>query len=110
MFRKLSFLSRGCRSTPGNAYSHTANLPTNIVDFRGFDSSIMLIVSGGIPRPIADFPKGLTQAMLVGTMLVGRLGAVHLSGLGRLEPSFRIELLKLLNLRTVAHFKMPFDC
>ena len=52
----------------------TANLPTKIVDFRGFDSSIMLILRGGIPRPIWDFPESLSQAMLVGTMLVGRLG------------------------------------
>ena len=29
----------------------TANLPTNIVDFRGFDSSTILIIRGGIPRP-----------------------------------------------------------
>ena len=29
----------------------TANL-TNIVDFRGFDSSTILISRGGIPRPI----------------------------------------------------------
>ena len=28
------------------------NLPTNIVGFRGFDSSIILILRGGIPRPI----------------------------------------------------------
>ena len=32
--------------------SSTPNLPTNIVDFRGFDSSIILILRGGIPRPI----------------------------------------------------------
>ena len=30
----------------------TPNLPTNIVDFRGFDSSIMLCLRGGILRPI----------------------------------------------------------
>ena len=28
------------------------NPPTNIVDFRGFDSSTILILRGGIPRPI----------------------------------------------------------
>ena len=28
------------------------NLPTNIVDFRGFDSSTILDLRGGIPRPI----------------------------------------------------------
>ena len=52
----------------------TPNLPTNIVDFRGFDSSTILILKGGTLRPIGDFPEVLTRAMLVGTMLVGRLG------------------------------------
>ena len=41
----------------------TANLPTNIMDFRGFDSSMILILRGGIPRPIGNFPESLTQAM-----------------------------------------------
>ena len=36
--------------------SSTANLRTKIMDFRGFDSSIILILTGGIPRPIGDFP------------------------------------------------------
>ena len=36
--------------------SSTANLPTNMVDFGGFDSSIMLILRGGIPRPHGGFP------------------------------------------------------
>ena len=31
---------------------HTPNLLTNIVDFRGFDSSTILIIRGGIPRPM----------------------------------------------------------
>ena len=53
--------------------NNTANLP-NIVDFRGFDSSTILILRGGIPRPIGDFLESLSRAMLVGTMLVGRLG------------------------------------
>ena len=52
----------------------TPNLPTNTVDFRGFDSSTILIFRSEIPRPIKDFPESLTQAMLVGIMLVGRLG------------------------------------
>ena len=51
------------------------HLSTNIVDFRGFDSSIISIYRGGIPRPIGDFLESLTQAMLVGVMLVGRLDA-----------------------------------
>ena len=52
----------------------TANPPTNIVGFRGLDSSIILIIRGGILTSIGDFPESLSQAMLVGTMLVGRLG------------------------------------
>ena len=51
------------------------NPPTNIVDFREFDSSIILFLRDGIPRPIGDFPESLSPAMLVGIMLVGRLGA-----------------------------------
>ena len=43
----------------------TPNPPTNIVDFGGFDSSIILFLRGGIPRPIGDFPDNLSQAMLV---------------------------------------------
>ena len=41
------------------------NLPTHIVDFVGVDSSIVLILRGGILRPIGNFPESLTQAMLV---------------------------------------------
>ena len=50
------------------------DFPTNIVDFGGFDSSTILSLWGEIPRPIGDLPESLTQAMLVGVMLVGRLG------------------------------------
>ena len=52
----------------------TPNLPTNIVDFRGLDSSIMLIQRGGILMSIGNLPESLSRAMLVGTMLVGGLG------------------------------------
>ena len=40
----------------------------------GADRGIMLIYGSGILRLIGDFPESLSQAMLVGTMLVGRLG------------------------------------
>ena len=52
----------------------TANLRTKIMDFRGFDSSIILILRSGIPRPIGSFPECLSRAILVGIILVGRLG------------------------------------
>ena len=55
---------------------HTPNLPTNIVDFGGFDSSIILILRGGIPRPIGDFPESLSQAMLVGCDVSREIGRI----------------------------------
>ena len=50
-----------------------ADLRTNVLDFRGFDSSIILVLRGGSPRPIWNFLESLSQAILVGIMLVRRL-------------------------------------
>ena len=47
------------------------------MDFRRFDSSIIFIIMGGILMSIGDFPEGLSQAILVGIMLVGRLGVLR---------------------------------
>ena len=47
----------------------TPNLPTNMVDFGGFHSSIMLCLRGGILMSIGNSPESLSQAMLVGVML-----------------------------------------
>ena len=55
-----------------SAVSHTPNLPTNIMDFRGFYSNIILTLRGGIPRPIGDFPESLSQVILVGIIHVSR--------------------------------------
>ena len=44
------------------------------MDFRGFDSSIILMVRGGIARPIGDFLENMSHAILVMIILVGRLG------------------------------------
>ena len=55
----------------------TANLPTNIMDVRGFDSSIILSLRGGIPESIGDVPESLSQAFFVGIMLVGILGVTR---------------------------------
>ena len=57
----------------------TANLRTKILDFGGFVSSIVSILRGGILMSTGDFPESLSQAILVGVMLVGRLG-VHARG------------------------------
>ena len=53
---------------------YTANLRTKMLDFTGFDSSRTLVSRGGIPRPKGNFPESLSQAILVGIILVGRLG------------------------------------
>ena len=63
------FISTGNASTP--------DLPTNIAGFRGFDSSVILILRVGILRYEGIFPESLSQAMLVGVMLAGRLGVVR---------------------------------
>ena len=71
MARRLRRTSATCRRLRLRA---TANLRTNIMDFRGFDSSMILIIRAGIPRPMGNFLESLSQAILVGIMLVGRLG------------------------------------
>ena len=66
---------RACGKKDGEAATRvTANLRTNIMGFRGVDSSIILILRGGIPRPIGNFSESLSQSILVGIILVGRLG------------------------------------
>ena len=52
----------------------TASLPTNIVGSQGVRLEHNLKLKGGIPRPRGDSPESLSQAMLVGVMLVGRSG------------------------------------
>ena len=53
---------------------NTPNLPTNMVDFSGLDSSTILLRRGGILMSTGNFLESLSQAMLVGTRFVGRLG------------------------------------
>ena len=48
-----------------------------ILDFRGFDSSIISILRGGTLMSIGNFLESLSQAILVGIILVGRLGVLH---------------------------------
>ena len=78
------------------------NPPTNIVEFRGFDSSIILIQRGGILMSIGNLPESLSQAMLVGTMLVGRLGVFVMNRVGRLRDvrvEARVVVISILYMR-----------
>ena len=56
---------------------NAANVRTKILEFRGFDSSIILILRHGVPRLVRNFPEMLSQAVLVGVISVGRLGVGH---------------------------------
>ena len=68
----------------------TANLCSKIMDVGGFELSRILILRGGIPRPIGKFPESLSQAILVGIVLVGRLGLRRGGFLQRVrEPGVR---------------------
>ena len=49
----------------------TAYLRTEIMDFRGFDSKVILIVRGGILMSIGNFPEMLSQQILAEVILVG---------------------------------------
>ena len=74
-------LATGCPriSRPGGACCVdsdycTADLRTEILGFRGFHSSIIFRLRGGILMYIGIFPGSLSQAILAGRFLVGRLG------------------------------------
>ena len=54
----------------------TAHLCTKILDFRGFDSSIILVSRGGILMSTGNLLESLGQAILVGMILVGK-GLMH---------------------------------
>ena len=55
----------------------TANLRTTIMDFRGFDSSIILISRRGILMSLGNYPESLSQRILVGIILVWGLGVLN---------------------------------
>ena len=52
----------------------TANLHTEILDFRGFDSCISLMLRDEVIMPKGNLLEILSQRIVVGIQLVGRLG------------------------------------
>ena len=54
----------------------TADLRTKVMTFGGFDSCITFISRCGILMSIGIFPESLSQQILVGRILVGRLGVM----------------------------------
>ena len=55
----------------------TANLRTKFLDFRGLDPSMILSLRGGILMSIGNSPEIMCQRILVGIILVGRLGVLR---------------------------------
>ena len=53
------------------AVSHTANLCTKILDFRGFDSSRIFILRGGIHMPLREF-LGMIESSKIGRDNISR--------------------------------------
>ena len=67
----IVILSKKLSQTPDS----TANLPINILCFRGFDSCIININSKGWNSHVnREFLESLSQQILAGIILVGRLG------------------------------------
>ena len=54
----------------------TANLRAKILNFRGFYSSGILILRGGILMSIGNIPEISSQQILVGIILAGRVGVM----------------------------------
>ena len=69
----------------------TVNLRIQILDFSGLDSSRILILRVGILISIVDFLESLSQAILVGIILAGRLGVrgIRKGGSGETSHFFR---------------------
>ena len=65
-------VARGHMSTDFGSHTASPRTKIKILDFRGFDSSIILIVSGGILAPMGDFPEISNQGILAEIILVGR--------------------------------------
>ena len=80
----------------GSAFS-TANLRTTILDFRGFDSSRILILRGGIPMPTGIFLDISSQLNLVEVIMVRRLDVrTHLFCSSRPRCSIRKPAAEIL--------------
>ena len=74
-------------------HKHTPSPPTKSLGFEGFDSSRILILRGEILMSIENSPESLSQAILVGIILVGRLGVVLVIRAGLPREPHRTNLI-----------------
>ena len=74
----------------------TANLPTQILHFRGFASNMVMILRGGIIMSMGDFPESSSQGILVWIISVGRLGVRLSQDCGKCNRPRETECLQAL--------------
>ena len=75
---------RSGRRAASRTSGGTASLRTRILDSGGFDSSRILMLRGGALMSKGNSPEVLSRRILVGIVLVGRLG-VHRPGWSKPE-------------------------
>ena len=85
-------------------HAYMANPRTKILDSRGFDSSIILFSRGGMFMPIGDFLEMLSQAILVGIILVGREAVYGACERILLDGASRRSATDLLSESLLGHF------
>ena len=78
----------------------TPNIPTKILDFRGFDSSTILRC--GILRSMGNCPESLSQRILVGRLLVGRLGVSRTRKDNKVLENYERQRTKVGSSQTLA--------
>ena len=69
------------------------------MDFRGFDSSMILISRGGILMYTGSSPESSTQAIIAGMILVGRLGVHQTFKTAGVQTLFTISIRTIPNQR-----------
>ena len=74
----------------------TATHRTKILDFRGFDPSIILSLRGGISRPVGNLPESLRQRILVWRFLVERLAVGYSDPRSAAEPGAKAVATSLV--------------
>ena len=67
------FVETKCKQHTCAQCTDTANLRAKTLDFRGFDSIRVVIPRVGILTSMGNFPEILSQTVLAGVVLVGRL-------------------------------------
>ena len=97
------------RSQAMSCYGH---LRTKVLDFRGFDSSRIFILRGGIPRPIGSFPESLSQGILVRIISKGRADLVEVRNQIVVRRLCLMSLFRLVVVLVVfVHLvSIPFAC